>query len=141
VGAEFGGGGTFFAFTLESTKRRYIFLRYFSLTTKKTFKRRSFFLIKAALHEVKEHLQTGVHSLMFYEQLEAILDGEASNGWEGTARRLHVTGDQLRRKIARRTLTVDEGLNLVRESESPELLAWALKQLRPKVMNSINKPN
>lgn len=78
---------------------------------------------------------------MFYDQLEAILDGEASNGWEVTARRLHLTGDQLRRKIARRTLTVEEGLNLVRESESPELLAWVLRKLRPNAMQSIERPN
>lgn len=78
---------------------------------------------------------------MFYDNVEAILDGKESNGWEGTARRLHLTGDQLRRKIARRTLTVDEGLNLVRESESPELLAWVLAQLRPQVMSGIQRPN
>jgi len=78
---------------------------------------------------------------MFYDNVEAILDGKESNGWEVTARRLHLTGDQLRRKIARQTLTLEESLGVVRESESPELLAWVLGQLRPQVMQSIERPN
>jgi hypothetical protein len=78
---------------------------------------------------------------MFYDNVEAILDGKESNGWEGTARRLHLTGDQLRRKIVKQTLTFEECLQLVQASESPELLAWVLGQLRPQVMNSNNKPN
>jgi len=78
---------------------------------------------------------------MFYDKIEAILDQEESNGWHQTAKNLHMTVDQLRRKISHQTLTMEEGFGVVRESESPELLAWVLKQLRPKVMDSINKPN
>lgn len=70
---------------------------------------------------------------MFYDNVEAILDGKESNGWSVTARRLNLTVDQLRRKIARQTLTLEESLGVVRESESPELLACVLRQLRPKV--------
>ncbi len=77
---------------------------------------------------------------MFYDNVEAILDGKESNGWSVTARRLNLTVDQLRRKIARQTLTLEESLGVVRESESPELLAWVLTQLRPHGMER-PKPN
>ena len=78
---------------------------------------------------------------MFYDNVEAILDGKESNGWSVTARRLNLTVDQLRRKIAKRTLTIEECLGIVRGSESPELLAWVLSEIRPKVMDGIRKPN
>ena len=78
---------------------------------------------------------------MFYDSVEEILDGKESNGWNATARGLNLTADQLRIKISKRTLTLDECLGIVRESESPELLAWVLKEIRPKVMDSINRPN
>lgn len=78
---------------------------------------------------------------MFYDNVEAILDGEESNGWSVTARRLNLTVDQLRRKIVKQTLTFEECLQLVQASESPELLAWVLRKLRPQVMQSIDRPN
>ena len=78
---------------------------------------------------------------MFYDTVEAILDGEASNGWDVTARSVNLTVDQLRRKIAKRTLTIEECLGVVRGSESPELLAWVLSEIRPNVMDGIMKPN
>lgn len=78
---------------------------------------------------------------MFYDNVEAILDSKESNGWNITARSVHLTVDQLRRKIAKRTLTFEECLGIVRGSESPELLAWVLSEIRPKVMEVIRKPN
>lgn len=78
---------------------------------------------------------------MFYDMVEAILDGEASNGWDVTAKSINLTSDQLRRKITKRTLTIEECLWIVRGSESPELLAWVLSEIRPKVMEGIRKPN
>lgn len=78
---------------------------------------------------------------MFYDTLEAILDSKESNGWDATARSVHLTSDQLRRKIAKRALTFEECLGVVRGSESPELLAWVLGQIRPDVMESIARPN
>ena len=78
---------------------------------------------------------------MFYEKIEEILDSKESNGWSLTARRMNLTVDQLRRKIHKKSLTMEEGLSLVRASESPELLAWVLGQVRPEVMNGIQRPN
>lgn len=78
---------------------------------------------------------------MFYEKVEGILDGEESMGWNQTAKRMQMTADQLRRKISKRAFTFEECLKMVRASESPELLAWVLTQLRPQVMQSIEKPN
>jgi len=68
---------------------------------------------------------------MFYESVESILDGEESMGWNVTARSMHLSVDQLRRKIHKKSFTMEESLQLVRASESPELLAWVLGQLRP----------
>lgn len=78
---------------------------------------------------------------MFYDRVEAILDGKESQGWSITARSVHLTVDQLRRKIVKRTLTIEECLGVVRGSESPELLAWVLSEIRPKVMEGIQRPN
>lgn len=79
---------------------------------------------------------------MFYEKTEEILDSKESNGWSLTARRMNLTVDQLRRKIHKKSLTLEEGLSLVRASESPALLAWVLGQVRPaEVMKGIQRPN
>lgn len=78
---------------------------------------------------------------MFYDTVEAILDGKESHGWEMTARSIHLTSDQLRRKISKRSLTFEECLGIVRGSESPELLAWVLSEIRPQVMEGIARPN
>lgn len=78
---------------------------------------------------------------MFYEKTEEMLDSKESNGWSLTARRMNLTVDQLRRKIHKKSLTLEEGLSLVRASESPALLAWVLGQVRPEVMKGIQRPN
>lgn len=51
--------------------------------------------------------------------------------WAKIAHVLNVSSDQVRRKVQRQTLSLEDSVVIVRESQSPTLLLWVLQQMRP----------
>jgi hypothetical protein len=64
---------------------------------------------------------------MFYEQLNAALNGDRSEGWLKVSKHLNLSQQQLQTKIEQESLTFEECIIATKASSSPELLTYVMR--------------